>query len=182
MSEISKNFQIFEFFRSSFCHFPTEVCKYSFKSLPDCGFSLCWTLLTFCHQNDSKNTQVAKVRRIFWRIWSHSEVFLKPNAATFSSKKVIFHKLFPCGPFKTFQSTRSVEDFKKSSFNLWKLENFRFPVISGVNLRHCHLGNCNKLFAKAYWALHSFLVNPFQRSNLQSPSIIWKKMHKIFEN
>ena len=55
------------------------------------------------------------------------------------------------------------------------MENFEFFVIFGVNLRHFHLENCNKLFEKTYWTTHFLLVDPFQRSYPQSPSEIWKK-------
>ena len=53
-----------------------------------------------------------------------------------------------------------------------------FFVIFGVTLRKFHLENCNKLFGKAYWTTHLLLVDPFQRSNPQSPSEIWKKVPK----
>ena len=63
-----------------------------------------------------------------------------------------------------------------------KIGNFEFFVIFGVNLRYFQLENCNKLFENGYWSTHVFLVDPFQRSNPQSPSEIWKKVPKNFEN
>ena len=66
----------------------------------------------------------------------------------------------------------------KNAKNLWKMEKFGEFVVFGVILRHCHSENFNKLFAKTYWALYFFLVDPFHCSNLQSLSKIWEKIQK----
>ena len=58
------------------------------------------------------------------------------------------------------------------------MENFVFFVVFDVTLRHFHLENCSKLFAKAYLTTHFLLFDPYQRSNSQSPSKIWKKCLK----
>ena len=58
----------------------------------------------------------------------------------------------------------------------WKTSGFF--VIFGVNLKHFHLENYNKLFGKAYWITHSFFVDPFQRTNPQRMSKIRKKCIK----
>ena len=55
---------------------------------------------------------------------------------------------------------------------------FRVFVIFGVNLKHFHLKKTNKLSGKAYWTIHSFNVDPSQRSNPQSLS----KMEKNTKN
>ena len=94
LSEIGKNFVIFDVLRSSLRHFSNEVCKYFLKSQQNSVFVE--RLLSFGVQNDSKyryrlykNEDV----ELFRLVSSHSEVFLKQNAATFPSKSVM-HSLF----------------------------------------------------------------------------------------
>ena len=48
-------------------------------------------------------------------------------------------------------------------------KNCFFFVFFGDSLRHFHLKNSIKLLREAYWTTHFFLVDPFQRSFLQSP-------------
>ena len=69
----------------------------------------------------------------------------------------------------------------KKCIKTLEVENFRFFVISGVSLRHFHLKNSIKLLGEAYWTPHSFLVDHFQRSFLQSLSKNWRKMHELFK-
>ena len=93
-------------------------------------------------------------------------------------KRLLDNQLFPCCSFKTFHSTKAVERITKLHKSFINRKFWVFFVIFGVNLRHFHLGNCNKVC----WTTHFVLVDPFQRSNPQSQSEIWKKVPKIFEN
>ena len=68
---------------------------------------------------------------------------------------------------------KSRKSFKFETF--WDFCHFRFQF------GHFHKENCNKLFKKVYWSTtQSFLVDPFERSNPQSPSKIRKKTHRNF--
>ena len=71
------------------------------------------------------------------------------------------------------------QQFGENAKKFWKMENFGVFVVFNVNLRHCHSENFNKFFAKTYWALHFFLVDPFHCSNLK---VCQKFGKKIIEN
>ena len=98
-------------------------------------------------------------------------------------KNLLDNQFFPpCWTIKTFQSTQSVKTSTENHGNFWNWKSF---VLFGVKLRHFHFENCNELFGKAHWTTCFFLFDPFQCSDLQSPSKTWKKCLKslkIVEN
>ena len=66
---------------------------------------------------------------------------------------------------------------------LWKLETFRFFLISGVNLRRFHLEKGNKLIGKANWSTRVFSLLALFRVPIQNCyQKFGEKMHKFFEN
>ena len=111
-------------------------------------------------------------------------VFFAVNLRHFHSEHCNFlfnqdywtYQFFIIDPLK--HSTKSVEILTKMHKNF---QNWIF-VISGVNLRLFHLKNVNTLFGKAYRTTHSLLLDPCQRSNLQSLSKNWAKTNESFEN
>ena len=92
MSEFDKNFDNFNFLRSSLIQFPTEVCKYWIL-----GSIFVERLPIFWLQNNSNGTQVAQKRRCwnfstsFESFWS---VFEAKRCNVLSSKKVMYSSFF----------------------------------------------------------------------------------------
>ena len=88
LSGTDKNFDFFDLLRTFSSHLPAEVCKISSKEslgLSDQSLLNVAILLTpkrFKKPKLHKNGDV----ELFGLLWSHSEVFLKQKAATFSSK------------------------------------------------------------------------------------------------
>ena len=91
MPEMHKNFDIFEF-AVNYEPFSNRSLQYFFKSLLDYQIDLCGT---FAFLRTRKRFKLHKNKDVetFRLVWRDSEVFLKQNAATFSSKKVV-HRSF----------------------------------------------------------------------------------------
>ena len=99
MSEIDKDFFYFRHFAVNFESVSNRSRKL-FLQKPT--VTRVWSLLNVCQLSESKRIEkVHKMQKnknveIFRTIWSHSEVLLKQNAATFSSKNVMQSSFIRC--------------------------------------------------------------------------------------